>query len=276
MSESWSAYLPGADWSVVENAPHWVVTQTASTTGNDGSAVHYDLLSGSLLVDGEPPGCLPSDYEKHASYGRPFGSSTVEVMPAKATGMLFSAKTRYFGYKIQFGMAAAPTSFGKDLLVQASKDSSEAVYELLPRRLFQNLVPTFFVQDFVHWYDWSNGDVELRPAKEPWTTSSPGEWRLVKCDDSKWRLTQPKNVTFLVAVGSPAAFAIARILSPLVKPPFIHLIFQSNLSFLNIEIPSLRVGFVLDRGYSSLRSREFPHICVAEDQSLGTLVGFGN
>ena len=236
----------------------------------------WSTLSGSLLVDSQPLGRLPSDYEKHGSYGRLFGQSTIKVIPANAIGLQFSARIKYYGYNIQFGLAAALNSSATDLLVQAKNVSSGNVFELLPPRLFQGQVPTSFLNDFVHWYDYSTGDVDFRPVGDPWAISSPAEWRLVKGDDSKWRLKQPKNEKFLVAVGNPTACAVARILFPLAKPPFIHLILRANLSTLEIEIPSLRVGFMLDQGSANLRSREYPGMRVSEDQSLGTLNGFHN
>ena len=276
ISQSWSGYRCSADWAVIESAPHWVVTHTDSEEENGSSAVHYDLLSGRLLVDGQPLGRLPSQYEKHDNYERLFGDSTVEVMPSNAAGLPFSATTPYFGYSIQFGMAAAPYSSANELLVQASEGSSGKIYELLPRRLFQDQIPTSFVCDFVHWYDRSTGDVEFRPANEPWTRHSSGEWRLVKCEDSKWRLRKPSNGMILVGARSQTASAITTILSPLAKPLSIHLLLRPNLSSLNIEIPTLRIGFALERGQTVLGSREFPDMQVDEDQSLGTLVGFRN
>ena len=90
---------------------------------NGSSAVHYDLLSGRLLVDGQPLGRLTSQYEKHDSYERLFGDSTIEVMPSNAAGLLYSAKTPYLGYSLQFGMAVGPSSSANDLLVQASEGS---------------------------------------------------------------------------------------------------------------------------------------------------------
>ena len=276
ISQSWSGYGCSADWIVTETAPHWIVTHMSSTEENGSSAVHYDLLSGNLLVDGQPLGRLPSEYERHVSYERLFGNSTIEVMPSSAAGLRFSAKTPYFGFELQFGMAAAPSSPTDDLVVQASEGPSGNIYELLPPRLFQGQVPTSFVRDFVHWYDRTTGDVEFRPANKPWTRHSSGEWRLMKCEDSKWRLTHPMNGMFLVGAGSQTACAITTILSPLAKPLFIHLLLQPNLCSLSIEIPSLRIGFTLERGLSILRSREFPGMQVDEDQSLGTLVGFQN
>ena len=173
-------------------------------------------------------------------------------------------------------MAVGPSSSANDLLVQASEGSPGKIYDLLPPRLFQSQVPTSFVYDFVHWYDRSTGDVEFRPANEPWTRHSSGEWRLVKCEDSKWRLRQPSNGMFLVGAGSQTASAITKILSPLAKPLSIHLLLRPNLSFLDIEIPTLRIGFTLERGLTVLASREFPGMQVHEDQSLGTLVAFRN
>jgi len=71
----WTSYRPGTPWRSVREGKHeWVMTATA---GNDVTAsvlVHYNLLTGSLLINGSPLSRLPRPYEVHDSYQRLFGT----------------------------------------------------------------------------------------------------------------------------------------------------------------------------------------------------------
>jgi hypothetical protein len=76
----WTSYQPGTPWRSVESEKReWLVTESA----NGPACVHYNLLTGSLLVNGAPLSRLPRPYEIHDSYQRLFGavskpSSSVE------------------------------------------------------------------------------------------------------------------------------------------------------------------------------------------------------
>ena len=282
MKELWALYEPGQRWSAVPDAPHWVTTRTASIHDNESSLIHFDLVTGTLLIDGEPLGRLPPQYESHSDYERLFGRSVIEVMPATTAGLRFSAKNHHFGHDVQFGLANIGGSSELDLLVRASKASLDSTYELLPPRIFRDEVPTAFLHDFVHWYNCRTGDVEFRPVSDPWTASSSGEWRLLKGEHSKWLLTQPRTGRFLVAATSNTARAVTKILFALAQPPFIHLTLPkitdqpSPFSVLAADIPTLRIAFRLDKGSCEMYSQDYPGMSIATDQDVGTLIGLRN
>ena len=118
LSNSWSAYVCGSTWEIAENAYHWVQTRTLADSCNEGSIVHYDILSGSVIVDGVPLGRLTSEYEEHTAYRTLFQNSKIDVMPATNKGFQFSAKSDHLGYGLQFGMTtASKRSFKKKQMI---------------------------------------------------------------------------------------------------------------------------------------------------------------
>ncbi|KAF2835464.1 hypothetical protein M501DRAFT_432682 [Patellaria atrata CBS 101060] len=275
IKKAWSAYQIGEPWQVVsEQFDYWLVTQMTTQGESDPLSVHFNLLTGELLVNGLPLARLPSKYEHHAAYRTLFGHSALEVMPTAVRGMQFSGKKKYAGYTLHFGINSFPSNPNTqdyDLLVQAVELGRK--YELIPSWVFGGELPVAFAEDFVHWYDVTNDCVEFRPLKEPWT-SSPNHWRLTRVNPlAQWRLM--KDGTSLVSVKCKTARVISKILSPLEDPLRIHIVLQSSSS-LEIELPRLQLGFHLNSGASSIQSRQFRGMSIDKSQSLDTLVGLHN
>jgi hypothetical protein len=70
----WAEYCPGRPWATVESpSERWLVTETSTEGGFSPMIVHYNVLDGSLLVNGLPLTRLPQHYELHCTYRRLFG-----------------------------------------------------------------------------------------------------------------------------------------------------------------------------------------------------------
>ncbi|KAI0506704.1 hypothetical protein F5B22DRAFT_639075 [Xylaria bambusicola] len=268
VQKSWSAYRKGGGWRVV--CTHWLVCETAPSKERAQVQVHYNMLSGELLVNGTPLGCPPREYQDHPMWHVLFNQNALEVMPTSAAAMEFSAKRQYKGYEVRFGRKGT-TSGGMDLLVQASR--VDADYETIPSRLLQGLFPDHFVNDFVHWYNYTNDILEFRPREAPWESNN-SQWVLHRSPKG-WTLG--RGGSLVVGAKSRTATAVTNVLLPLADKLQIHSILHpSDETLLEVELPALRLGFSLTAGKSSLRSREFPGMAIDGDQSIGTLTGLLN
>jgi hypothetical protein len=70
----WAGYRPGRPWTTVESpSERWLVTETSTEGGFSRMIVYYNVLDGSLLVNGLPLTRLPRNYELHSTYRRLFG-----------------------------------------------------------------------------------------------------------------------------------------------------------------------------------------------------------
>lgn len=70
----WGGYVPGSPWTALKSPNEkWVMTTTSSTGKFSSMLVHYNLLDGSLLVNGSPLTRLPRSYELHPTFLRIFG-----------------------------------------------------------------------------------------------------------------------------------------------------------------------------------------------------------
>ena len=70
----WNGYKSGSSWMALE-APNerWLVKETSNEGGASAMQVHFNLLNGTLLVNGSPLTRLPSSYEIHSTFRRLFG-----------------------------------------------------------------------------------------------------------------------------------------------------------------------------------------------------------
>lgn len=274
VGQCWSDYHPETSWQALASPyEHWLSSKTVAESDTGALSVHFNLLTAELLVNGRPLARLPTEYESHPMYATLFGRSVLEVMPTMVPGTEYSAKDSYAGYTIYFGMqsiSGTTDSPASDLLVQAVRDGRR--YDLLPSRFFRGRYPAAFADEYVHWYDHTDSSVEFRPIKTPWF-SSPDNWRLTKAEIS-WRLL--KGGAVLVSITKESAQALSDILGPLEDPSHIHTRFVDSSESLEIELPRLRLGFLLDSGASLIRSRQFRGMSVDSNQDIGTLTGLQN
>ena len=255
---SWAAFRPTNRWSVLGNPwHHWIHVKC------DALAVHFNLLTAELLVKGLPLSRLPQQYMGHHLYFSLFDKSPIEVMPTNEPGMEFSAKRPFhpdWCYNLSFGME------GSDMLILAARDGMK--FDLVPSRVFKDRLPTMFVDDYFHWYDYNTEEVEFRPRDDPWSSIS-GLWRLKRCGAS-WRLVNGHKS--LVGPVSNTGSTISKMLSPLELQSHIHVLFDGS-SVVFIELPRRRLGFRYAPGESKIHSHQYQGMIIDTDQRIGTLSG---
>lgn len=262
---AWSAYIRGSTWQTAsETADHWMTTDTLATAHTASMTVHYNLLSGELLVNGLPLGQPPDKYRTHPQYTTLFGKAVVEIMPSSTPGFQFSTKRKFGGYSVQLGMS------GDDLFVRATNGST--TYETIPNTLFRDAYPTSFVKEYVHWLNLATGMVQFRPVNDPWASRSATAWTLSRYN-MQWRLS--KSLSCILPISSLTSKIVSRVLGPLADETQIHSVLQPSLhtKTLLVSIPKLHLSFNLSEGSDSLESNEYRSMVVDADQSLGTLVG---
>ena len=70
----WPSYRPGSKWCPLQYPnSRWLSCITASTESERSQTVHFNLLDGSLLVDGKPLSRLPHPIMQHPLYNQIFG-----------------------------------------------------------------------------------------------------------------------------------------------------------------------------------------------------------
>lgn len=261
LTKVWSGYMPSSiGWSA--QAEHWITTETATA-----AHVHYNLLTGELLVNGLPLDQPPAHYRKSPLFQVLFGDATVEVMPASKAGFIFSTKRKFGGCAVDLGMESG------QLIVRATAEHQ--TYETIPTRLLQSRYPHHFSEDYVHWYNLVKKDVKFLPKGDPWNFSHSSQWILSQPIAAPgWQLS--RYGIRVISTISKTAKMVASVLQPLADIMDIHCLLQPGNTLLHTELPNLRLSFSLKNGEHLLYSREHRSMFIDEDQSLGALVGFRN
>ncbi|KAF1951418.1 hypothetical protein CC80DRAFT_424735 [Byssothecium circinans] len=259
VSSSWSAFQPEGRWSKVQSPHgHWLHVNCCDRV------VHFNLLTGELLVNGVPLSRLPQEYSNHSLYATLFQGTPMEVVPTSEPGMAFSAKVAYRGYELDFGMRS------KQMLIVASQAGTK--FDLLPAHFFKGIFPSSFIEDYFHWYEHGSGTIELRPRVDPW--SSEGSlWRLKKFGTA-WTLE--KDDLSLLNPNSLTARTLAKIFEPLAYQSHLHLMFEKKSGTVSIELPKLQLGFYVKQDEAVIHSRQYRGMIIDEIQALGTLTGLSN
>ncbi|KAI9803787.1 MAG: hypothetical protein M1825_001667 [Sarcosagium campestre] len=262
----WKGYDPGRRWREYESPnERWLVSDSGKGSGESRTQVHYDVLSGSLLINGSPLTRLPRPYELHETYRRVFGERILDVVPSKDPDMLFETRTEVFNHQIYFGMRASK-------LIIRIKNGAR-LYEVLPAHALADDFPHSFVEDFVHWLDLTTYHVEWRPLKTQWT-SAKSSWLMKSREDGSYALVD--HPLTLIDVFSTTAMTVSSILRPLEAASHLHIMHNEATQALEVRLPRFKLDFFMRKGGAGLESKQFRGMVVDEDQSIPTFTGLAN
>jgi len=160
---------------------------------------------------------------------------------------------------------------GSELIIRTRKEAN--VHEVIPIHALHDDFPRAFVEDYSHWLDLNTGFIEWRPLKDVWT-SSPDNWQMRSDDHQAFSLSC--GVRRLIDIRSPTAITISRTLSPLEHLTHMHVILNSETGELQVNLPRLKLDFLLRNHGRLLESKQFRGMVVSECQSFGSFTGLVN
>ena len=261
---TWTSFQRSTTQQWEEEALCWLRTQASGLTPTSQTlTVHFNIVTGELLVNGLPRGRLPSSYETHEDYRALFGYTTVDCMPTTEPGMLFAATKPHRGYLISIALN------GTSLLVRARKE--DKAWTSIARSSFKSVLPSTFTQDFVFWYNMDEAKILLCPKETPWNIEIPS-WTLTKVD-SRWSMVQSGSERKLIFPWSETADRYAAIFAPLEDNLGLQILLSEQLQSLQVQIPRLQLDFWVDAHSSRMMSRQYKGMRVDDDQTIGTLHG---
>jgi hypothetical protein len=258
---NWDTFqpTPGTHWTVLSQLQtQWLHTTTSTLT------VHFDLLTGELLVNGRPLTRLPAQFTQHITYSQLFGKTVLEVGPCELAGMDFTARSTRHGYKLHFGMK------GQDMLLMAVKENARLKF--LPPWTLEDSLPQTFTVGYTHWYDCDRDEVIFRKQASPWLETI-NDLRLTHTGRT-WRLMQGPDA-FVNTTGKTAS-TLLPIFRPLEDVHHIHIKWNATTNVVDITLPRFQLEFYVLHQTSVIRSRQYRTMTVDSDQNLGTLVGLSS
>ncbi|KAG1750373.1 uncharacterized protein EDB91DRAFT_1243950 [Suillus paluster] len=273
IAEIWGSYRPGTPWRALP-APNsrWLVTQTATSGAQSPQAVHFDLVSGCLLIDGKQLGRLPSTIVEHATYQSIFGDRVFDIVPADIPGMDYATRGNLCDHQVSFALRNS-----NDLIIRAKHiERGSPILQLIPSQKFVGDLPTTLIVGHTHWLNLRTSEIEIRPAENAWKSCSDN-W-LLQFAVSGPSTLQKAGSTTLVDIRSQTWDMISKRMCPLEDTRYIIVTYNEasgGTSSLKVDLPRYGLEFFVD-GDGELQSRNMRNMVVDTIQSTGTMLGLIN
>ncbi|KAG2039110.1 hypothetical protein BDR03DRAFT_1009308 [Suillus americanus] len=273
MTKIWGSYRPGTPWkALVAPNSRWLVTQTAPSHSQSPQDVHFNLISGCLLVDGKQLGRLPSIIVQHPTYQSIFGDQVLDIVPADIPGMEYATRGNLCDHQVSFSLRHS-----NDLIIRAKhiKDDSP-ILQLIPSHKFVDDLPTTLVVGHTHWLNLRTSEIEIRAAENVWK-SSPDNW-VLRFAISGSSTAQNASGATLVDIRSQTWDMISKRLHPLEDARFIMVTYNKasgGTPSLKVDLPRYCLEFFVDED-GELQSRNMRNMVVDVIQSAGTMLGLVN
>ncbi|KAI6035880.1 hypothetical protein EDC04DRAFT_2174349 [Pisolithus marmoratus] len=261
----WAGYRSGTRWQRAGSGNcSWFTTSTSATATQCSQRVDFDVLNGTLLVDGRPVCRLPDDIRTDPTFTLLLRSQALDVFPADMAGMEYATRSLIDEYRVYFRM-------GPDgLIIRAKKEDNPDVFELIPPHKLVSDLPAALVENHVHWLNLTTQILEIRPIGNLWK-SSPDNWRL---HFSIGNHSMTKGDSRLFDVRSQTWRMLSARLRPLENPLNI-IITLNNSNRVSVDLPRYGLSFFINDD-QELECRHPRGMVYDESQSAGTLIGLAN
>lgn len=244
-------------WQLVPGAETWI----ASTIKGTEEPVHYNLITGKLLVGGKPVSQLPAAYTSAALYRAIMGSAIPDVFVSDISDMDYMTARAFGGQTIYFGIRQ------KELIIRSRREG--AYFEALSPTLFVHDLPRLIVQETIPWMCLGDGKIEFRSCTSPWQ-GTPDDWVLFWSPTGQRAPCMRRGTTYLLDTQSTIGREVCDVFKHFEQLEHIHIL---ELAGKNVEIhlPRYRLHFVLSE-IGELHCRELSAV-VDKDQIINTLHG---
>ena len=260
--QSTRVYTP---WTFLSD-PHdgWVTAESISIDGLLQQRVHFNILDGTLLVDGKPLGRLPDEYTKQGIFHQIFGNRVFLTYPSSIPGMSYQFASLFEGHQIHFG-------FRDGNPFMRARLPNTRTLELVPPAVFLSKIPADapdlplpLINNCAHWLDLVAQSIEIRPLSSMW-----------RAKKSNWILDLRTSQTYrrqslLVDPRSSIFTQIATIIEPFEQRRKM-VVYQPQKSNISLQLPGLELSFQVNSG-GLLESRQL-RAMIDSNQDAGTLYG---
>lgn len=260
-----------SSWTATEGKEPWVMARTTTKVpmamGQSyafSQTVHFNYVSGFLLVNGKPAGRLPERIRDSAEIKELFGDQThLRTYPSVLRGMSHQLVGLVEGWQIHFGLR------NDQVIVRAISKST--ILEFIPRRVFFKDtaydLPVELLDTCVHFLNLSTRRLEIHRRPRIWTLRER-DWvidlRTRQCTRSSGRLGR------LLCPYSETAQIVARLFNHFERPEFLKIYLPTRNKFC-VDLIRFELSFHVNRDKrleETKLGKEFD-----PDQDAGTLHG---
>ena len=241
----------------------WVTAQSIRVDGLLEQSVFFDILDGTLLIDGQALGRLPDEYTKQGFFHQFFGDRVFLTYPSSIPGMSYQLASLYEGYQVHFGF--------RDGVPFMRVRLQNRMLELIQPNVFLSNVlgdapdlPLPLIDNCVHWLDLASHSIEIRSSTTMWRSKH-----------SNWVIDLPasqahRRTSLLVDPRSPIFHRIAVFIEPFESRKKM-IVFQPERNNLSLHLPGLELSFRVNS--EGLLESQSLRAIIDRDQDAGTLYG---
>ncbi|KAL8690761.1 MAG: hypothetical protein Q9218_003865 [Villophora microphyllina] len=256
-------------WTLLP-APHEYWATARSLSGDDISeqVVHFNIIDGTLYIDGQLLGRLPDEFSQQDFFQQLFGDRFFLTRPSYLMGMSYMFVTLFEEHEIHFGFRDGSK------FMRVRPRSTKTILEFLPSSLFSPSpgtqapdLPLPLIDKYIHWLDIQARTVEVRPCATMWRQKY-SDWKidLGTCQGLR------RGKSLLVDPRSAVFRNIAQLIEPFENRHGM-VVYQplDPMSPLMVDLPRLELRFSVGRD-GLLASRQL-RAYIDMDQDAGTLYG---
>ncbi|KAI1615196.1 hypothetical protein EDD36DRAFT_432369 [Exophiala viscosa] len=252
----WPSATFEGDWRIViERDASWIENRCRSRS------VHFNLITGSLLVSGQPLSQLPTQYRDNPLYRSIFGGLDLDVFTADVNDMEYMSRTLFEGHRVYLRL------HNGNMLIRSQHGDDK--YEAVPKDIFLGDLPKSTLKDSIPWMCLGDGTIAFRSTSHPWK-SLPADWVLHLNVGTRSTTTMRTDQAFLIDHASALGSAICSIFQALEEKDHI-LISKCQGTTIEIWLPRFRLHFYVNYA-GELQCRELSAV-VDRNQAIGTLHG---
>lgn len=256
-----------ASWTVFpEPNDEWVMATSSASKGRRNQEVLFNIVTGSLLVGGEPVGLLPEDYSSQPFFRRFFGDRIFRTYPSNLPGMLCRLALPFEKHDVHFGFRGEVP-----IMRVITRDSVGSLLEYVPPEVFRSRadtglsdLPEDLMIKHVHWLNVSSRSLIIRPEDTMWR-SKDSNWVL---NLKTWEAKRRRSL--LVDPRSRVFQTVASIFEPFEYRDGL-LLYQPAFGNLAVQLPKFELTFRVDS--EGLLECDQLKSVIDNNQDAGTLYG---
>ena len=254
-------------WTILPApADGWVTAQSFGGEAVSEQSIHFDIIEGTLYIDGQLLGRLPEEFSRQDFFQQFFGNRIFLTYPSYLRGLSYMLASPFEEHDIHFGFRD-----GYRFMRVRHRGAATTMLEFLPPSIFLGNhpreppdLPLPLIHNCVHWLDIQTQTVEIRPRSTMWR-SKMSDWKINLATSQGFR----RN-SMLVDPRSSLFGRIAQLIEPFERRAKM-VMFQPLKSNITVDLPELELSFRVsfDGLLESRQLRAFIDL----DQDAGTLYG---